>query len=312
MTPRMPPRLSPERQPVRIRRGYTLVELIIAMTILGILGTLVAQIMMSQQRFFQRMSEQSNVRRELRNTLGTLPTEMRGLSATHGDISSFGATALTFRSTIGTSILCDRPTSTTIDAPPNNAARISLSNWVTMPGVGDTVFALRHDSSGVVGDFWSAHRITGVSTSSAFCPTSPYTDATLDAGKTRYRFTVTPGLADAVTAGAALRFTRSARYELAAQSSGRWFLQRQEIQGGLWTTPVVMSGPYVAPAIGGLSGFALTYFDSTGVAIAPGGDNRRIARIDVVLRALAQAGSGRNSTLPNDSVRLSIAVRNRR
>jgi type II secretory pathway pseudopilin PulG len=284
----------------------------IAVTILGIMGTLVAQIMMSQQRFFQRLSEQTNVRRELRNALGTLPTELRGLSTSGGDISNFGATSLTFRSTIGTSVVCDRPSSTSIDVPPNNAARISVSNWVTLPGVGDTVFALRHDSSGVAGDYWSAHRITGVSTSTALCPVSPYADVVLDAGKPRFRFAVTPALPDSVTAGSALRFTRAARYELATQSSGRWYLQRQELQGGLWTTPVVLSGPYVAPATGGASGFALTYFDSTGVAIAPGGNSRRIARIDVALRALAQAGSARNSSVPNDSVRLSIAVRNRR
>jgi len=284
----------------------------IAVTILGIMGTLVAQIMMSQQRFFARLSEQTTVRRELRNTLGTLPTELRGLSTVGGDLSSFGATSLTFRSTIGTSVVCERSSSTSIDVPPTNAARISLSNWVTVPSVGDTLFVLRHDSLGVVGDFWSAHRITAVSTGAGLCVSSPYMDPVLDAGKLRYRFTVTPALPDPVVAGSAVRFTRATRYELATQSSGRWYLQRQELQGGLWTTPVVLSGPYLPPAAGGAGGIGLTYFDSTGTAVAPGGDGRRVARIDVALRALAQAGSTRNSTTPNDSVRLSIAVRNRR
>lgn len=284
----------------------------IAVTILGIMGTLVAQIMMSQQRFFQRLSEQTNVRRELRNTLGTLPTELRGLSTVGGDIASFGATQITFRSTIGTSVVCDEPSTTVIDVPPPNTARTTVTNWVTVPSVGDTIFALRHDSSGVVGDFWSGHRITAVSTSAGFCPTSVYTDVLLDAGKPRYRFTVTPAFPDSVAIGSALRFTRSAKYELATQSSGRWYLQRSELQGGAWTTPVVMSGPYVPPAVNGSGGLALTYFDSTGTAIAVGGNARNIARIDVALRALAQAGSARNSATPNDSIRLSIAVRNRR
>jgi prepilin-type N-terminal cleavage/methylation domain-containing protein len=297
---------------VRTRRGYTLVELLIAMTILGIMGTLVAQIMMSQQRFFQRLSEQSNVRRELRNTLGTLPTELRGLSTPGGDISSFGASSLTFRATIGTSVVCAEPSNTVIDVPPPNTARTTVTNWVTVPSVGDTVFALRHDSLAVKGDFWSAHRITSVSTGAGLCPTSAYTDAVLDAGKLRYRFTVTPALPDSVAIGSALRFSRSARYELATQSSGRWYLQRSELQNGAWASPVVLSGPYLAPALNGSGGLALTYFDSTGVAIAAGGDARRIARIDVALRALGQGGSARNSAAPNDSLRLSIAVRNRR
>lgn len=294
------------------RAGYTLVELMIAMTILGVLGTMVAQVMMSQQRFFQRLSEQTSVRRELRNTIGTLPTELRGLSTAGGDLSSFGASSMTFRATIGTAVVCDRPSSSSIDVPPANAARTSISNWVSMPSVGDTIFALRHDSSGVSGDYWSAHRITGVSSSAGFCPTSTYADPLLDAGKTRFRFAVTPTLPDSVTVGSALRFTRSARYELASQSSGRWYLQRSELQGGVWSTPVVLSGPYLAPQANGTGGLALTYFDSTGVQLSPGTNGVRVARIDIALRALAQAGSDRRSTAPNDSVRLSVAVRNRR
>jgi len=306
-------RLTPPHQArARDRRGYTLAELMIAVSILGIMGTLVAQIMMSQQRFFQRLSEQTNVRRELRNTLGTLPTELRGLSSAGGDISAFANTSLTFRSTIGTSVVCDKSASTSIDVPPNNAARTTVSNWVVQPGVGDTIFALRHDSSGVVGDYWSAHRITAVGTSAGYCPTSVYTDVLLDAGKVRYRFTVTPALPDSVAVGSALRFTRSAKYELATQSSGRWYLQRSELQGGAWSTPVVLSGPYVPPAVSSTGGLVLSYFDSTGAAVAVGGNPRRIARIDVMLRALAQMGATSKSAAPNDSVRLSIALRNRR
>lgn len=296
----------------RPRAGYTLVELIIAVTILGIMGSMVAQLMMSQQRFFQRMSEQTSVRRELRTAIGTLPTELRGLSTAGGDVSAFGASSLTFRSTIGTSFVCERVSSTTIDVPPVNSAHMSTSNWVTTPAVGDTVFALRHDSAGVSGDFWSVHRITGVSASAGFCVSSPYLDPVQDAGKARYRFTVTPALPDSVVAGGALRFTRSARYELAQQSSGRWYLQRQELQGGVWSTPVVLSGPYVAPAAGGAGGFALAYFDSTGTAVAAGGDARRIARIDVALRTIGQSGSDVRAGAVVDSVRLSVAMRNRR
>lgn len=294
------------------RRGYTLVELLVAVSILGIMGSMVAQLMMSQQRFFQRMSEQTSARRDLRAALGTLPTEMRGVSSAGGDISSFGASSLAFRSTIGTSFVCERSSNTTIDVPPVNTARTTTSNWVTTPAVGDTVYALRHDSSGVAGDYWSAHRITGVSASAGLCLTSPYTDIALDAGKARFRFTVTPNLPDSVATGSALRFTRSARYELAAQSSGKWYLQRQELQNGAWSTPVVLSGPYMEPRSGGSSGFALAYFDSTGAAVSVGGSSRRIARIDVALRTVGQAGSDPRAGGVVDSVKLGVALRNRR
>jgi prepilin-type N-terminal cleavage/methylation domain-containing protein len=297
----------------RARHGYTLVELLIAVAILGIMGTMVAQLMMSQQRFFQRMTEQTGVRRELRTALGTLPTELRGVSSPGGDISAFGTSSITFRATIGTSFVCEKSSNTSLDVPPVNTARTITSNWVNVPAVGDMVYVLRHENAGVPGDFWSAHQITGVSSNAAFCSSSPFIDPALDAGKARIRFTVTPTLPTEVTTGAALRFTRTARYELASQASGRWYLQRQEQVGGAsWTTPVVLSGPYLPPQANGTGGLALTYFDSTGAPIPIGGDRLRIARIDVALRALGQTGSQRNTAAPHDSVRLSIAMRNRR
>ncbi|AMW04084.1 PulJ/GspJ family protein [Gemmatimonas phototrophica] len=292
--------------------GFTLVELIITVTLLGVMGTMVAQLMMRQQRFFQRMSDQAQVRRELRTALSTMPTELRGVSSVGGDISAFSASSLTFRSTIGTSFVCEKTSSSSIDVPPINTARTSTSNWVVTPAVGDTVFALRHDSSGVSGDYWSAHRITAVSAGAGLCLTSVYTDVLLDAGKSRYRFTVTPTLPDSVVTGSALRFTRTARYELAQQTSGRWYLQRKEIQAGQWTQGVVVGGPFVAPAPSGASGFALSYFDSTGTTVAVGGNSRGIARIDLALRAQGQGGSDPSATIVTDSVKLSVAMRNRR
>jgi prepilin-type N-terminal cleavage/methylation domain-containing protein len=292
--------------------GFTLVELIITVTILGVMGTMVAQLMMRQQRFFQRMSDQAQVRRELRTALSTMPTELRGVSSVGGDISAFSSSSISFRSIIGMSFVCERSSSTTIDVPPVNTSRTTTSNWVVLPSSGDTVFALRHDSLGVKGDFWSAHRITGVSAGAGMCLTSVYTDVLLDAGKSRYRFTVTPALPDSVVAGSALRFTRSARYELARQASGRWYLQRSEVQGGLWTQGIIVGGPFVAPQPSGASGFALSYFDSTGAALAVGGNSRRIARIDLALRAQGQGGSDPSATMVTDSVKLSVAMRNRR
>jgi prepilin-type N-terminal cleavage/methylation domain-containing protein len=304
--------LTRRAQHRRAARGFTLVELLVTITILGVMGTMVAQLMMSQQRFSQRMSDQSQVRRELRSAVGTLPTELRGVAAASGDISAFAASSLAFRSTLGTSFVCARSSSTSVDVPPLNTARIITSNWVVTPAIGDTLFALRHDSSGVKGDFWSPHRITAVSASSALCPSTPYADSLLDVGKVRFRFTVTPALPDSVTTGSSLRFTRSARYQLAQQPSGRWYLQRTEIQNGTWIPGVIVGGPFMAPGTAGAGGFALTYFDSTGSSLALGSSSLRIARIDLTLRAQGQGGSDPRAPLVQDSVKLSIAMRNRR
>jgi prepilin-type N-terminal cleavage/methylation domain-containing protein len=297
---------------LRTRSGFTLVELLITLAMLGIVGSMITQLMMKQQRFFQRLSDQITVRRELRTALGTLPSEVRAVSSAGGDIAAFSATGITFRATLGASFVCEKASPTELLLPPVNSARTITTNWVTPPTAGDTVFALRHDSAGVSGDYWSAHRITAITQSAGLCVTSPYLDPVLDAGKLRYRLAVTPAVPDSVVRGAALRFTRAARYALAPATSGRWYLQRQEVQGGQWTTPVSISGPYMAPGSNGLGGLVLSYRDSLDVAIAAGEMSSRIARIDIVLRAQGMAPATPGNPSVVDSVLLSVAVRNRR
>lgn len=303
-------RLTPSR--LRARRGFTLTELLITIVILGLLGTAVARLMLSQQRHYQRTSEEMLVRRNLRKAMAMLPTELQGISSIGGDISAFSASAITFRSTLGNSVICAKGSSTEFDIPPVNTTRTTTTSWYTMPSVGDTVYALRNDSSGVDGDYWSAHRVVGVATGAGLCPAAPYTDAVLDNGKLRYRFTVTPALPDSVLVGSALRFTRSARYNLTQAPSGNWYINRQELVGGVWLANVPVAGPFVAPGLGGTGGMVLAYFDSTGAVTAQAA---RVARIAIQLRAQGSNSSGNvgnGTTLVRDSVSIGIAVRNRR
>ncbi len=298
--------------PRRVRHGYTLIELVVSMAILGIVGSVLANIMMGQQRFFQRTVEQMSVRRELRTAMNLLPTELRGVSSAAGDITDFTTSSVTFRSTLGASIVCAKTSTTSIDLPPTNTARMITSNWYVQPAVGDTVFAVRNDSSGTKGDFWTAHRITAIATATSYCVGSVYVDSTRDVGKTRYRLTVTPALPDSVVAGSGLRFTRSGKYTLVQQASGRYYLSRSEYLNGAWSTAVPVSGPYRAPTSGGLS---LSFYDSTGVVVSTVANATKIARIDLVLRAqgLSSSGTfGSATTTVIDSVALRVALRNRR
>lgn len=298
----------------RARRGFTLAELMITMVILGLLGTAVASLMLKQQRFYQRTNEEMIVRRNLRKALMMLPTELQGISSPGGDVSAFSATAVTFHSGIGSSFVCTKGSPTQIDVPPINTTRTTTSTWYTTPAVGDTLYAWRGDSSGVGGDFWSAHRITGVASSAAFCAASPYTDITLDAGKLGYRFTVTPALPDSVVVGSSLRFVRSARFTLTQATSGNWYINRSEHQAGAWQALVPVAGPFVAPGLNGTGGMVFAYYDSTGAATATAS---KIARIDIVLRAQGNnssgtTGMGVSSIQVRDSVSVGIAIRNRR
>ncbi len=296
------------------RRGFTLAELMITMVILGLLGTAVASLMLKQQRFYQRTTEEMTVRRNLRKAIVMLPAELQAISSPGGDISAISASAITFHAGIGSSLVCAKGSSTQIDVPAVNTARTTTSSWYTTPSVGDTLYAWRGDSSGVVGDYWSTHRITGVASSTSYCSSSVYTDASLDAGKLGYRFTVTPVLPDSVVAGSSLRFVRSARYTLTQATSGNWYINRAEQVGGAWQANVPVAGPFVAPGLSGTGGMVFAYYDSTGAVTATASN---ISRINVVLRAQGNntsgtTGMGVSSTSVRDSVTIGIAVRNRR
>lgn len=295
------------------RAGFTLVELLVTMALLAVIGTIVARMMMDQQRFFQRTNEQMGVRRELRSAMSMLPADLRSISSVGGDIYSFDATSITFRSTTGASILCGKTSATTLDFPPLAAARTTLTTWYTTPAPGDTLYAFRADSMGAGGDSWTAHRITAVSSDPSYCPGSAFTDLVLDAGKRRWRMTVTPGVADSVKIGAAVRFGRTTRYNFVTGPSGKYYLGRSEYAGGAWTASTPVAGPFTTPNASGTGGIRFVMYDSLGSVVAAGGNAASISRIDLTLR-----GEGLNSskavagqTAPKDSIAFRIALRNR-
>jgi|GEM_PF-1025069 len=300
-----PPRIA--------RRGFTLVEVLVTLSLLGVVGTIVTRMLMDQQRFFQQTNEQMGVRRELRSAVSLLPADLRSMSSVGGDIQSFDATQITFRTTTGAAIICAKQGTTIIDLPPLNMARTTLASWYTTPVVGDTIFAFRADSMGAGGDSWAAHRITAVASDATLCPLSPFLDPVLDVGKLRWRLTVTPALADSEKVGASIRFTRSVKYSLVAGTGTNFYLGKAEYLSGVWGAATAVAGPFVAPAANGSGGLAFALYDSVGVVINNVANAAAVSRIDVRMRGQGVSASGAYGTMqtPKDSLLLRIALRNR-
>jgi len=296
----------------RSRAGFSLGELLATMTLLGILGTIVANLMLGQQRFYHRQSEQVGMRRELRTAMSLVPSDLRGVSSSGGDLLAFSPTSITFRNTLGASIVCAKPNNSTMDLPPLNTARNILTSWYAEPKVGDSVFAFNEGMlRGAEDDSWTGLRITAITKDAAFCPGSPFTDAVLDANKPRWRVTVSPVIPDSVKIGAGIRFERSTRYTLTSSASNRYYLSRAEYITGAWTAPTPVSGPYDPPDPTS-SGIKFRFFDSTGVEITNVANAKSVSRIDVLLRTLGASTPGNtNTTSTKDSLKLRIALRNR-
>src|SRR5688500_17938998 len=108
---------------LRSRRGLTLIELIMALTILAIVGGLLANVLIKQQRFNRALTETADSRARMRDIATILPTDLRGASSIGRDILSIGLTSLQFRSSIGSSVLCGLPgAANVIELPPATLA----------------------------------------------------------------------------------------------------------------------------------------------------------------------------------------------
>jgi prepilin-type N-terminal cleavage/methylation domain-containing protein len=302
-----------------MRRGFTLVELLIMIVILGVIGTLLATTMLGQQRFFQRAYEMVGVRRELRTAMSLIPTDMRGMSSIGGDVLGFTSTDMTFRATIGASIVCQLGAagSTTFTLPPRDLAHNTLTSWVTPPTAGDRLYAFDDGPlAGAEDDTWRSFTVTSVTETSVGCAGAPFTDPVADAGKPRIAVTVAEAIPATVLVGAGLRFTRDVQYALEqSDETQRWYLTQSSRIGGSWNAPVVVSGPYEASDDGGMQ---LVYFDSTGTEISPAGGGASalgLARVDLTMRAAGLPGSGPvyigGDVTPRDSIAFRIAIRNR-
>lgn len=299
---------------IRRRRGFSLAELLITLGILSVIGVIVSRLMLGQQRFYQRTTEQMDMRRELRSAMSLVPADLRSISSSGGDLTNFNSTSIQFRAVLGASMICNRASNTQIDIPPLDMARNTLTAWYSEPTAGDTLWAFNDSlSRGAEDDVWTPLRITSVVPSIALCPLSPYLDVLLDAGKRRYRITVASNLPDSVVVGSAIRFTRSTRYELSAEASGDYYLTRSELNGGAWSAATPISGPYASPS-GMAGGIRFAYYDSLGAQVAAVADSRRVSRIDLLLRAKGLNSSGKfgtTSTTNTDSLGFRIALRNR-
>jgi prepilin-type N-terminal cleavage/methylation domain-containing protein len=310
------PRLTPVLRAAP-RRGLTLPELVVAILLLAIVGGGITRVMVKQQQYYKDASRTAGARRELRLGASMLPTELRSISSSGGDILTMSENGVIMRAYIGTSIICAFNGADQISVPPRNLARHTLTSYVTAPEIGDTVFVFNENTErGSQDDRWEQRRIVGMDLSNSDCNGPPYTDPLLDppSAKGRRRYRLDAALPPEVTIGAVVRFTRPVRYRIYQETSGAWYLGLEAFTSGSWSSPAPVAGPYRAFAAGdnNPSGLQFRYYDSLGTRVTNMANQTDVARIDVFLRtnAGASAISERNGRALQDSVLMRVAIRN--
>ena len=303
------------------RAGFTLVELLIAMGLMSLVGGAIVSLLLRQQRFYNSTTELIQTRQQIRQAAAMLPSDLRGISSAGGDISVMTDSALEFRSVFGSSVVCANIGGVLSTVPRVLATGATMTNWATIPVVGDSLAVYNNGPTlAVVDDGWSLYRITAkdsVTTNVANgCPTATGLTRAGDisAANPSYRLTLLTPAANTIAVGAAIRFFRRVRYRIYRDTDNQWYLGFFNCLFGrvpVCNTTQPIAGPFQPYANNATSGVQFAYYDSTGTVTA---NPLIVARISLVVRGQSTGLvnlSGAGGTVFHDSLRIEVGLRNR-
>lgn len=315
------------RKRPRVRRdGVTLVELLITLVVLGIVGGTLITAIIRQQRVNARTVAMVDVRSQGRLTVGTLLSELRGVSPVSGDIIDMTSTSLRFRGTIGASVICWIDAGRTrfrvppmvplgVGAPEGGQVLTGFLDVNSLPAIGDDAWVF--DVSQPPGaNSWARLGLADATVTASGAAGCPFGVAgalltALDAANPSFEMRVGGALPPGVVVGAPVRFTREVRYRFFEAADGFWYLGYELCAPACGAIQPV-TGPF-APATGvpATTGFRFAYHDVNGNITA---NPLEVSRIEIVTRARSRdavsSGAGARSVFVHtDSV--SVALRNR-
>lgn len=246
------------------RRGFTLVELLMGLIIMGMVAAVLSRVFISQQRLTVAQVEQASLQSNVRTGTLILANELKeiGTNVTGGpDIKSFSATSLTYRAMRSFAIACGVSNgSVRIRQTPVYGARPITAGRDSM------LLFVEGSTSTTADDQWYALPITGITTSTCFTP---------DSGPA-YRL-ASPNVASIVGASNVKLDAPLRTFEIMQIGpvvlGGHTWLGARSVSAGEALTPV--AGPITT------AGLALTYLDGNGNVT---GTRSNIRSIRITLR----------------------------
>jgi prepilin-type N-terminal cleavage/methylation domain-containing protein len=294
------------------RRGFSLVELLIAMVLLGIVTLGLYRALMTNQRVYQQQTQIIGLQQNMRAAAAILPQELREVDATEGDISAMTATSMTVRAHRWTAVMCTQPvTGLGGGLGPNLLTTTMIIRGQPFFGraintTSDSLFIRYEGDDGTrQDDGWVIGRPTNVATVGVVCPGVPVAAGQLVT--MNLSFGALANFPESIVNGDPVLGFEKVTYSL--------YQPNQPTTGSDWYVGLTTSNgpqPLIGPVL--TNGLSFAYYDSTGAVTAV---PARVARVDITLRAQTaqqiRARSGSNSLVRMvDSVVTSVALRNNR
>lgn len=296
------------------RAGLTLIELLVAIALFGIVSLGIYRVLVNNQRMYQAQTQQMELQQNIRAGVTILPAELRELNASEGDIVAMGPSTITVRAMRQFGVVCNTP-----------VLGIGIPGPVTIPTAvvirrapffsvrdfnvaTDFLFVYYEGQQGTRDDdSWVPGTITAIANGVCADGSAGRTITTNLVFGTVQRPSgaITPQLAGTgnIPVGAPVRGWEIATYRLYQAADGQWYIGLQTAQtGGMQ--------PLVGPVLS--NGLSFTYRDSLGAITAT---PARVATIELTVRALtAQPVRPPTGGLvrPVDSVTTIVALRNNR
>jgi prepilin-type N-terminal cleavage/methylation domain-containing protein len=279
------------------RRGFTLIEIMISLTIMLMVMGAVYRLMIATQRVSRGQAERVNVQSNVRIGSLVVLNDLRELNTVTGggtdqnDILAIGASEITYRGMRGIGFICQAPTATEV-----RVSRSSFSGYRDPEPVRDSLFVFFDDDEDTdADDTWVRAAITGVSTAAA-CPGAIGAGITLSTPNT-------PALVG-MPVGTPVRLYEVMELKL-HEADGKSWLGARSVSAG-----EVVVQPVLGPLADG-NGFALSYADAAGVATA---NRTAIKSIQVTLRGISDGtinvGSNGSQTYVQEELVSRVALRN--
>jgi len=285
---------------MRNHRGFTLVEILISLIIMGMVTGSIYTLLNTTQRVSRQQSEKTELQSNIRAGAIIVPAELREINVVTGgglpknDIINMSPTSIRYRAMRGLGFACQAPTTTEI-----RLLRSTFSGYRDPVANRDSayVFLEGADADHSTDDSWLAVPITGVATGNV-CP----------GGVAGITLTINPAVA--LLAGAGIRAPVRTWEVMALQ-----LYVSADGQSWLGARSVSTAGETMQPVLGPLTnadGFGLTYLDSTGVATVA---TDKVRSIQVTIKgltdqAITQGTSSHGLANMRDSLVTQVTLRN--
>jgi hypothetical protein len=301
--------------PRRARRGFTVLELVGALTITAVVLGIVAGVCLRQQRVFAALAARGASSDQVHAAGALLPIDLAAIAPQAGDIRAALDTAIELRATIASAVVCDTTAGHLVLAPATSGAR-TYASVASPPSAADTAWILSPSDSAAP---WVPYALAGarLDPPGACARGGPVLD---EESRIAPRIALqldtsgAPPLDLARVIGTPLRVTRPTRYSLYRASDNAWYAGERDWNAVThqFNTIQPVAGPFLSPALGGLR---FRYLDRDGNTLPTPVLNRAvIALVQIELRSELRGtiAVDRNSPFGarRDSAVVAVALRN--